>query len=102
MSKLITTVEKILVIDGLQNVLELLKDHSEACEIRLKAQEAVQVVDDKLAAVRSDLRELVHTFGELHIDLNGEIYVISKKESSGHDVVIEPFYIDCKRITAEV
>ena len=33
--------EKILAIEDLQNVLDLLKDRSEALEIQLKAQEAV-------------------------------------------------------------
>ena len=88
--------EKILAIEDLQNVLDLLKDRSEALEIQLKAQEAVQKVDDKLATVRSSLRGLVDTYGELHIDLNGEIYRIYKKNGTGNDVVIEPFLIDCK------
>ena len=88
--------EKTQAIKGLQNVLDLLKDRSEAREIEIKAQEAVVKVDDKLAIVRLDLRGLINIHKELHIDLNGEIYVISKKEGTEDDVVIEPFLIDCK------
>ena len=91
-----TTVERALAINDLQNVLDLLKDRSEAFEIQLKAQKAVQKVDDKLAAVRSSLRDMVNTYEELHIDLDGEIYRIYKKNGTGNDVVIEPFLIDCK------
>lgn len=88
--------KKTQAIEGLQNVLNLLKERAKNLEVMTKAHETLHVVDDKLTVARSSLRSLVNTYKELHIDLDGEIYRIYKKVSTQNDVIIEPFLIDCK------
>jgi len=91
------TEHDVRVIDNVQEVLDLLKERSLKVEARIKAQEALNRIDDKLGVARANLRKHVDSHsGELSVDINSEIFKITAHPDDGN-VIIEPVHIDFRR-----
>ena len=95
------TEHDVRVIDNVQEILDLLKERGLKVETRMKAEEALNRVDDKLNIARASLRKHVDSHsGELYVDIDGEIFRITVHPED-KDVIMELVHIDYRRCTAK-
>lgn len=94
--------KSVRVIENVQEVLDLLKEHKLKIEDRVRAEEVINKIDKKLDIARVSLRKYADSnSGEIHVDMDGEIFKITACHNDDGNVIIEPVHIDFRRVTAK-